>query len=75
MNYKSHTKETVMNAQKNGLEIYELDTGADGNDDMLIAEKGETSQDLLIDILNYYEIPELPDHWSLALVDYDVSLC
>ena len=45
-----------------GMKVYELDTGNDGEDDILV---GYNDQDALIDVFNHFEFEELPDHWTI----------
>jgi len=60
--FKSHTKEEVKEACLKGMKVYELDTGNDGEDDILV---GYNDQDVLIDVFNHFEFEELPDHWAI----------
>jgi len=47
MNYKSHTKKDLIEAQKKGEKLWSLDTGNDGEDDVLIGEKEDVIQEIL----------------------------
>jgi len=61
MNFKSHTRGEVARAIMQGQEVWALDTGNDGNDDVLIGSKQETIDCLLA----HHELDELPGHWTL----------
>ena len=69
MNFKSHTKEEILSALRDGKEVYVLDTGNDGEDDVLIGG----FRDVMRDIVEYHEIDILPDHWGLRLLDWDLE--
>jgi len=71
--YRSYTREEIKEAQKEGKTIYTLDTGNSGEDDTLIAEKGESYQDVMAAVLYHHEIETLPDNWSLDIVDWDID--
>jgi hypothetical protein len=45
---------------------FKLDTGNSGNDEIL---EGETMAEVLQDVLNYHEIDELPEGWTLGAVE------
>jgi len=68
MNFRSHSKKEIQEAQKHGKKIWMLDTGTYGEDDMLIGEKEE----VFGDILCYYEIEKLPDGWTLEEIDWEI---
>jgi len=73
MNFRSHTKEEMIKAVKEGKKLFRLDTVNAGCDDILIAEIGESREDVLSDILLYHELSELPDGWTLEETDYDLE--
>lgn len=64
MNYKSHSKNLIDGALKMGVPVYALNTGTDGEDDVLIGTRLEIIEDLCI----HYELIELPAHWTLEEV-------
>lgn len=64
MKLKSHTKEQILNAYQNGEPVWELDTGNDGEDDTLIGFKEE----VIFDILSYYEMDEMPKYWTITQI-------
>ena len=66
---RSHTENEIIDAIQNGKSIYELDTGEDGEDDLLIAAKSATLQDLINEILAYHNLENIPSHWSLTRID------
>ena len=68
MNFRSHEKKEIREALKKGQEVWALDTGTSGNDDHLIG----THQEVLAEILNYHEIEELPENWTLDKVDWEI---
>lgn len=72
MDYKSHTKEEILKAQKKGKTILRLDTDT-GDDDMLIMENTETVADIKGDIMNHHESDHWPEKWSLEIVDYQLD--
>ena len=59
----------IRKAQKEGKSIYHLDTNGFGEDVYLISDN---HRDALSDVLSYYDIEELPEDWSLDLVDYNI---
>ena len=61
VSYKSHTEEECIEAFQKGEKVWDLDTGNDGEDDVLIGE----GEQIIADILNYHELTELPPHWEL----------
>ena len=66
---KSHTKKELLDAQTSGKKLWKLNTGNDGEDDILIGEKAE----VIADIRSYYEIENIPDDWTLTEIDYSVG--
>jgi hypothetical protein len=46
MNYRSHTQEEIRDAIARGTEVWVLDTGSDGQDDVLIGSREEVFQDI-----------------------------
>ena len=62
MNYRSHAKEEVIEALKQGKKVFALDTGNFGEDDVLI---GGTMEEALADVLSHQELAELPEGWEL----------
>lgn len=70
--YKSHSVEEVRKAQRAGQDIYALDTGNAGHDDTVIAAVEETRESVLSEILAFHELEELPEDWSLDLVDWEI---
>ena len=71
MDYKSHTKKDIIKAQKKGKKIWSLDTGNDGEDDMLIGEREDVIQDILY---YHHDIESMPEHWELDLVDWEIEI-
>ncbi len=63
--YRSHTEAQCRKALANGATLYHLDTDSFGEDDVLIAYTGEYREDVLRDVLDYYELDELPTGWTL----------
>ena len=63
MNYRSHAKEEVIEALKQGKKVFALDTGNFGEDDVLI---GGTMEEALADVLAYHELAELPEDWEIT---------
>ena len=75
MTFKSHSLEHLLELWKAGeaAEFYELDTGNDGEDDVLYAEVPYTEltpdggmQEVMNDIHHHFDIDVLPDHWQLT---------
>jgi len=64
MNYRSHTIEEIEQALESGQEVWELDTGLSGEDDMLIG----TYEDALWDILHHFDVEMLPENWELTKI-------
>ena len=50
------------------MKLWKLDTGTLGDDDILAGEKDE----VIRDILDYYEETEWPAEWSLTEVDWEL---
>ena len=65
---KSYTKAQLKKFQKSGMKLWKLDTGTLGDDDILAGEKEE----VIRDILDYYEETEWPAEWSLTEVDWEI---
>ena len=63
MNYRSHAKEEVIEALKQGKKVFALDTGNYGEDDVLI---GGTLEEALADVLSHHELAELPEGWEIT---------
>jgi len=61
MNYRSHTGGEIRDALARGAQVWVLDTGPDGEDDVLIGSR----EDVFQDVCSFHELGELPPHWSL----------
>ena len=61
MNYRSHDKHDIHRAILNGQPVYVLDTGSDGEDDVLIGNLA----DVTFDLCHHFEVSNLPDNWLL----------
>jgi hypothetical protein len=61
MNLRSHTIREIQDAFRAGKEVWQLDTGNDGSDDVLIGDP----DGIETDILSHFDIPTWPDHFSL----------
>ena len=61
MNYRNHTEEEIRDAIAKGAQVWVLDTGPDGEDDVLIGSR----EDVFQDICSFQGISELPVHWHL----------
>lgn len=61
MNFRSYTQVEIKRAIELGDEAWALDTGNDGEDDVIIGTKEECERDILY--LN--DLDKLPDHWTL----------
>lgn len=62
MNYRSHTEEEIRDALARGARVWALDTGSDGEDDVLIGSR----EDVFQDICSFHDgISEMPPHWRL----------
>ena len=70
MNTRSIPLKYLILAQKNGEEIWQLDTGRDGEDDMLIG----TEDEVRYDITYLHELENgWPEHWTLTKVDWPLD--
>ena len=69
MDLKSYSKKEIIEKVLAGEDLWRLDTGNDGEDDVLYGEYGA----VLDDILYHYDIDELPKHWSLDQVTIEVE--
>jgi len=67
MQFRSHSRREVAEAIANGDQAWMLDTGSQGADDVLIGEFEEVLQD----ILDYFEVEALPEGWELTRFDPD----
>ncbi|MCG6860217.1 MAG: hypothetical protein LJE70_02880 [Chromatiaceae bacterium] len=65
MNYRSHTREEIRDAIAKGAQVWTLDTGPDGEDDVLIGSR----EDVFQDICSFNDTNELPAHWRLIPFD------
>ena len=65
---KSYTRKQLKKLQRSGRKLWKLDTGTLGDDDILEGEKEE----VIRDILDYYEETEWPAEWSLTEVDWEL---
>jgi len=61
MRYRSHTEEEIRNAVAKGAQVWVLDTGSDGEDDVMIGSR----EDVFQDICCFHDISEFPPHWHL----------
>lgn len=64
MTYKSYTEEEIKEALEAGKQVWELDSGNAGEDDVLIGTKKEVINDLCACL----EVEELPEGWDLYKV-------
>lgn len=58
---RSHSKEEIKNRPAE-TRVFRLDTGNDGEDDVLI---GASREEVLQDVLRHHELKALPEHWEL----------
>ena len=58
---KSHTPDEIRQALLDGEEIWEFDSGNDGEDDILIGSQKEVE----IDLCRYFEIDTFRPDWTL----------
>jgi hypothetical protein len=68
--FQSHDKKEVAEALLNGMEVWSIDSGTDGNDDVLIAHEDELSG-ILIDSFNPNKteyLEEIPEHYTKARI-------
>jgi hypothetical protein len=61
LRYRSHTEKEIRDAIAKGARVWVLDTGSDGEDDVLIG----TREDVFQDICSLHDIREFPAHWRL----------
>jgi len=66
---KSHSDAEVRIAIQKDLGIWILDTGNDGEDDVLIDELYRGEEGIRDDILYHHDLDEWPEHWTLTLVE------
>ena len=69
MRYRSHTEEEIRNAIAEGAQVWVLETGPDGEDDVLIGSR----EDVFQDICSLHDFSEFPPHWSLKPFEEDQS--
>jgi hypothetical protein len=65
MNYRSHTEKEIRDAIAKGAQVWVLDTGPDGEDDVLIGSR----EDVFQDICSFHDTSEFPAHWHLEPFD------
>ncbi len=65
MRLKSWTKKEIKQALAAGKPVFELDTSNEDEDDVLIG----TWEQCLEEILDYYEVDDLPENWTLTQID------
>ena len=63
---KSHTDSEIERALKKGIPVWKLDTGTDGEDDVLIGE----IESVRAEILGFHELEEMREDWTLERVDW-----
>ena len=71
--FRSFSVAECQAAQAQGRILYALDTGNDGEDDVLIAQSDETREDIIHDILHHHELTTFPEYWSLDRVDWTIE--
>jgi hypothetical protein len=59
---ESHTDADLLRAIVRGEHVWILDTGVDGQDDVLIGRREQAEDDALA----HYELVEWPAHWTLT---------
>ena len=70
MRFNSWKKEQILAALSRDRPVYELDTGSDGDDDVLIG----TERQVLADVLSFIDVDELPAHWTLRRI-FEDEIC
>lgn len=63
MDYKSHTYAEIQEAFDAGMDVYFLETGVDGEDDILFGPV----DDIVTDLEYHFERPMRP-HWTLTQI-------
>ena len=58
---RSHTYEEIIAAFDRGDMVWALDTGNDGEDDVLLG----TLEEVELDLLHHFDLQEMPVHWTL----------
>jgi len=71
MNSRSHTTDEIRSALHAGQPVWQLDTGSDGGDDVLIGERGETEAA----VLAHFEVEAMPERWSLEPFTAETLAC
>ncbi len=69
MTHRSHTKQEIRDAVARGAQVWVLDTGSDGEDDILIGNR----EDVFQDICAFHQISELLPRWNLKPFQENVS--
>jgi len=67
MNFRSHTRREIAEAIAAGGQAWMLDTGTDGDDDVLVGSLEEVASDLL----DHFELDALPESWELTRFEPD----
>jgi hypothetical protein len=67
MQFRSHSPAQVADAIAEGEQAWMLDTGTDGDDDVLVGSLEEVTSDLL----EHFELDALPEGWELTRIEAD----
>ena len=51
---------------------YKLDTDNSGNDEILV---GDSVAEVTQDVLNRYEVDQLPEGWTIEVIDEETTAC
>ena len=64
MRFVSHTRNEVLLALSQGKSVFALDTGSDGDDDVLIGTEEECRQD----VMTFHKLEHWFEDWTLSPV-------
>lgn len=68
MRFVSHTRSEILLTLAQGKSVWALDTGNDGDDDVLIGTEEECRQD----VMTWHTAKNWPESWTLSPVTADL---
>ena len=71
MDRKSYSQDDLLAAVNENREVWALDTGNDGEDDILIGSREEVEEMIIHDRMARGLGEKLPEHWTLERLDPD----
>lgn len=69
-NLKSYSVDQLLKAADQGQTLFWFDSGTSGNDDILIGWPGEIEDDIQRELMEFYELSEWPNWWTLEEIEF-----